>query len=294
MVDARSTLPSPPPLSRKRERGVFCRLHGGLRALRPLPRLSLLVLLMSLAAPSQALFGDEEARKAIVDLRDQVAQLQKDHAARIDELSQRMDRIDTILQAIQRGQLEAGGQFDQLHQELAKLRGLIEQVANDVATLQKRNRDLYSDLDARIKKLEPTSVTVEGKSVQVERDEQAAYESAMASFKANDFRTAVGALSAFLARYPQSPHASAAQFWLGSSYYAIKDYRSAIAAQQALIDHFPDSPRAADALLNIAASQIELNDKKSARATLSKIVTDFPDSDAAKLAKERLSSLGPK
>src|SRR6266404_5335435 len=149
MVDARSTLPSPPPLSRKRERGVFCRLHGGLRALRPLPRLSLLVLLMSLAAPSQALFGDEEARKAIVDLRDQVAQLQKDHAARIDELSQRMDRIDTILQAIQRGQLEAGG-------------------------------------------------------------------------------------------------------------------------------------------------QIELNDKKSARATLSKIVTDFPDSDAAKLAKERLSSLGPK
>ena len=66
---------------------------------------------------------------------------------------------------------------------------------NDVATLQKRNRDLYSDLDARIRKLEPSSVTVEGKSVQVDRDEQAAYESAMALFKANDFRTAVGGLS---------------------------------------------------------------------------------------------------
>jgi tol-pal system protein YbgF len=223
-----------------------------------------------------------------------VAQLQKEHAARIDELSQRIDRIDNVLQAIQRGQLESGGQFDQLHQELAKLRGMIEQVTNDVATLQKHDRDLYSDLDARIKKLEPTSVTIDGKSVQVDRDEQAAYDSAMALFKASDFRTAVGGLSGFLARYPQSAYAPAAQFWLGSSYYAIKDYRAAIAAQQTLVDRYPDSPKAPDALLNMAASQIELNDKKSARTTLNKVISDFPDSDAAKLAKERLSSLGPK
>jgi len=253
-----------------------------------------LPLLLGLAAPSHALFGDEEARKAIIDLRDHVAELDKQHAARIDELSKRLDQIDNTLQAIQRGQLEAGGQFDALHQELAKLRGLIEQVTNDVATLQKRNKDLYSDLDARIKRLEPSSVTVEGKSVQVERDEQAAYDAAMAQFKSNDFRSAVGGLSAFLARYPQSAYAPAAQFWLGSSYYAIKDYKSAIAAQQTLIDRYPDSPRASDALLNIAASQIELNDRKSARATLNKIIGDFPDTDAAKLAKERLASLGTK
>lgn len=253
-----------------------------------------LALLLGLAAPSFALFGDEEARKAIVDLRDEVAKLEKDHSARIDELSQRIDHIETLVQAIQRGQLEAGGQFDQLHQDLAKLRGMLEQVTNDLATLQKRNKDLYSDLDARIRKLEPTSVTVEGRSVQVDRDEQAAYDSAMTLFKANDFRTAAGALSAFLARYPQSAYAPPAQYWLGSSYYAIKDYRAAIAAQQALIDRFPDSPRAPDALLNIAASQIELNDKKSARATLNKVVSDFPDSDASKLAKERLASLGTK
>jgi tol-pal system protein YbgF len=276
------TPPSPlSPLPLARERGVA-------------RSLAVMAVLLSLAAPACALFGDEEARKAIVDLRDDVAKLQKEHSARIDELSQRIDRIDAMVQAIQRGQLEAGGRFDQLHQELAQLRGLIEQVTNDVATLQKRNRDLYSDLDARIKKLEPTSVTIDGKSVQIDRDEQAAYDSAMASFKVSDFRTAVGALSAFVARYPQSAYAPAAQFWLGSSYYAIKDYRAAIAAQQTLIDRFPDSARVPDALLNVAASQIELNDRKSARATLNKITTDFPDSDAAKLARERLASLGAK
>ena len=83
--------------------------------------LGLLVpLLLSLAAPSWALFGDEEARKAIVDLRDQVAQMQKDDNTRVDALSQRIDRIDNLLQAIQRGQLEAGGQFDQLQQEIGR------------------------------------------------------------------------------------------------------------------------------------------------------------------------------
>jgi tol-pal system protein YbgF len=250
------------------------------------------MLLATLAEPSFALFGDDEARKAILDLRDRVAQLEKDQSARTAELSQRVDRLDTALQAFQRGQLEVAGQFDALRQDIAKLRGTIEQVANDVATLQKRNRDLYTDLDARIKKLEPTAVTVEGRSVQVDREEQAAYETALAQFRASDFRTAVGSLSTFLARYPQSAYSPAAQFWLGSSYYAIKDYKSAIAAQQALIDHFPDSARTPDALLNIAASQIELNDKKSARLTLGRIVGDFPDSDAARLAKERMASLG--
>lgn len=250
----------------------------------------LLPLLMSAAAPSYALFGDDEARKAIVDLREHVTQLDKEHAARVDELSHRLDALENSVQAIQRGQLESGGQFDSLHQDLAKLRGLIEQLTNDVATLQKHERDLYTDLDTRIKRLEPSTVTVDGKQVQVERDEQAAYENAMAQFKASDFRSAASALGAFLARYPHSPYAPAAQFWLGSSYYAIKDYKAAIAAQQTLIDRYPDSARAADALLNIAASQIELNDRKSARSTLNKVVADFPESDAARLAKERLAS----
>jgi tol-pal system protein YbgF len=250
------------------------------------------------AAPSHALFGDDEARKAILDLRDRMSQIELDQGARNAAFSQRLDklesRMDTTVQAFERGQGETAAQLDALRQDVAKLRGLVEQVANDVATLQKRDKDLYADLDARLKKLEPTAVTIEGRSVQIEREEQAAYDSALAQFRASDFRNAVGGLTAFLARYPQSVYAPAAQFWLGSSYYAIKDYKSAIVAQQALLDHYPDSGRAPDALLNVAASQIELNDRKSARATLNRVVADYPDTDAARLAKDRLSSLGTK
>ena len=86
-------------------------------------------------------------------------------------------------------------------------------------------------------------------------------------------------------------YTAAAQYWLGTSYYAVKDFPAAIAAQQSLIEHFPDSPRVPEALLNIAASQMDSNDRKGAKATLTRITKDFPDSEQAKLAKDRLASL---
>ncbi len=98
-------------------------------------------------------------------------------------------------------------------------------------------------------------------------------------------------LDVFVGRYPLSVYAPAAQFWLGSSYYAVKDFPSAINAQKYLIEHFPDSARVPEALLNIAASEVELNDRKSARVTLTRIVKDYPNTEQARLAQERLATL---
>jgi tol-pal system protein YbgF len=266
-----------------------------MRMTRPMSIGLLCGFLAALGVPAHAaLFGDDEARRAILELRDKLTDLDQRNAAQVEDLGKRIDKLQGTLDASQHGSLETLGQMDALRQDLAKLRGQVEELTNDVATMQKRNRDLYTDLDQRLKKLEPTSVTVDGKTGQVDRDEQAAYDAALAPFRAGDFRTAINGLTAFLARYPQSVYAPAAQYWLGSSYYAIKDFHAAIAAQQTLVDRYPDSPRTPDALLNIAASQFELNDKKSARTTLNRIVSDFPDVEAAKLARDRLAALGSK
>ena len=79
-----------------------------------------------------------------------------------------------------------------------------------------------------------------------------------------------------------------AQYWIGSSHYALKEYKSAIAAQQILVDRYQDSSRAPDALLSIAESQLQLGDKRSANRTLGRLIKDYPDSEAAKLGRERL------
>jgi tol-pal system protein YbgF len=244
----------------------------------------------ALSAPAQALFGDDEARKAILELRAKVAEMENRLREKDAELATRIERLE----AANRAQLEFANTVDAQRKEIATLRGQVETLTNEVATLQKRNRDLYADLDGRLKAFEPIATTVDGRPATVDRAEQAAYDAALAQFRAGDFRGAAAGLQAFLAKWPKSAHAPAASYWLGNSLYGLKDYRGAIAAQQAVVDRYPDSPRAPDALLNIAASQVELKDTARARTALQKILADYPNTEAAKVADERLKALGRK
>jgi DNA repair exonuclease SbcCD ATPase subunit len=138
----------------------------------------LLPLIFMMLATSAQAFSDDDARKAILELRQRLSTVQSELGARLD--------------TAQRNQLEMANQNDSLRQEIARLRGQVESLTNEVATLQKRNRDLYTDLDARIKKFEPSSMTVDGRSATVERSEQAAYDAALAQFHGGDFRGAIG------------------------------------------------------------------------------------------------------
>lgn len=256
-----------------------------LRGARPVLASIFLVACCTVTSVQAQLFGDNEARKAILDLRTKVTELER-------QVNEHNSAITSRLEPTQRGQLELANQIEQLKTQLSQLRGQLDQLTNELATQQKRSRDLYTDLDARLKKLEPTSVTLDGQTVNVDRNEQSNYDSALALFRAGDFRAAVGALQSFIARYPASAYAALAQYWLGNSYYQLKDYKAAVTAQRVVVEKHPDSPRAPDALLNIAASQIELNDRNGARATLNRVIKDYPNSEAVTPARERLKSLG--
>ena len=248
-------------------------------------RVIVVLLALWLAVPAHAqIFSDSDARKAILELRAKLADQERALQQKDSELSARLDRLETA----QRNQLELANQTETLRAEIARLRGQVEALTNEVATLQKRNRDLYADLDARLKKMEPSNVTVDGRPVAVERPEQGAYEAALSQFRASDFKGALASFQQFVARFPQSPYVPVSHYWIGSSHYALKEYKSAIAAQQILVDRYSDSTRAPDALLSIAESQLQLSDKRSANRTLGRLIKDYPESDAAKVARERL------
>ncbi|MBC7793879.1 MAG: tetratricopeptide repeat protein, partial [Clostridia bacterium] len=188
--------------------------------------------MMSAASSVHAqLFSDSDARKAIIELRARLGDQERALQQKDAELTARLERLETA----QRNQLELANQTEVLRQEIARLRGQIEALTNEVATLQKRNRDLYGDLDARLKKMEPASVSVDGRAVAVDRSEQAAYEAALAQFRASDFKGALSSFQQFVARFPQSAYTPVAYYWIGSSHYALKEYKSSIAAQQILV-----------------------------------------------------------
>jgi tol-pal system protein YbgF len=228
---------------------------------------------------SAGMFDDDEARKAILDIRAKVDTMQRELNTRIDAKSDKSSTLDLV------------NQNEQLRQEIAKLRGQVEVLTNELANAQRRQKDFYVDLDNRMRKLEPQKVTVDGKEADVEPAEQKAYDAALVLFKTGDYKNAAASFLDFVRRYPNSGYAASAQYWLGNSYYAQRDYRNAITTQQMVVKNYPDSPKAADAMLNIASCYTELKDKAGAKKALEAVLAQYPNSTAAQTAKDRLASI---
>lgn len=243
-----------------------------------------LALVFALLAPARAaLFDDDEARRLIANLKAQVEAGQKS----VDE---RLARLDAAVQD-RRAIIDLAAQLDALKQDIARLRGQNETLVNQTENLERRQRDLYVDLDARLRKLEQAQVQLQEKLTAPEREaakEKETYEGALNQFRQNNFGAAIGAFQGFMSAYPASALLPSAQYWIGNAHYALRDYKSAIAAQQKVVATWPDNPKAADAMLNIASSQAEMNDARAARETLLQLVKKYPTSPAAEQAKQRL------
>ena len=218
-----------------------------------------------------ALFGDDEARRAILDVR-----------TKVDAMQQSKAESSAVL--------DLSNQNEQLRQEIARLNGQIEVLSNELSNAQQRQKDFYTDLDNRLRKLEPQSVSVDGQDAMVGQSEQRNYDDALTLFKSGDYKKAGAAFTDFVQRYPQSAYAPSAQYWIGNALYAQRDYRNAISAQQSLLKKYPENPKAADAMLNIASSYMELKDRSAAKKTLESLVAKYPSTPAAQTAKERLAN----
>lgn len=194
-------------------------------------------------------FTDDEARKAILELRQQ---------------------IRTMNEANQRARIQLSDQIETLGQEIVRLRGDLEQLGRPASAA------------GGARGVDPRSQ---------DPREQAAFDQSMESFRKAQYKETVQNLTAFLTLYPDSALAPTAQFYLGSSRYAMKDFKGAITTLQTMVQKYPTEPRAADALLMIASCQIELNNRPGAKVTLQRIVKDYKGTPAADTAAKRLPLL---
>jgi tol-pal system protein YbgF len=225
---------------------------------------------------SAGVFDDDEARRAILDLRAKVEALTKDINARLEAKAEKTSTLDLI------------AQHEQTMQEIARLRGQVEVLQNEIEVAGKRQKDLYADIDKRLRALEPRQVEIDGQTASVDQAEQNAYDAAMQQFKEGNYEAATTSLQAFAKRYPGSAYAANVQYWLGSAYYLQRDCKAAITAQQAFVKNYPDNPKAPDALLTVASCQTELKAVNNAKKTLNELIKNYPNTSAARTAKERL------
>lgn len=238
------------------------------------------------------LFSDDEAHQKITLLQQ-----------RIQGMEERVAQMENTART--QG-MELLSQLDAFKSELAALRGQAEVHAHDIQTVQKRQRDLYVDLDSRVRKLEQPVAPAADASGQADAakpvssgqtpvgavvaDESQAYDAALGLFKAGNYQGAIDGFKSFVGTHPDSQLAPSAYYWIGNSHFNLRDYKNAIANQQKLVSQYPTSPKVPDALLNIASSQQGLGDASAAKKTLKNIVDKYPLSNAAELAKKRLAS----
>lgn len=243
------------------------------------------------AVSHAGLFDDDEARKAILDLRQRNDTLRQSNEDTNQRLSAELKRISEDNVQLRRSLLDFQNQIEILKQDQAKLRGQSEQMLQDVSDVQRRQKDLAGGLDERLRKVEPVKVTVDSRDFVVEPTEKKDYEAALAVFRKGDFAASQVAFFEVIKRYPQSGYIPSALFWLANAQYATREYKEAVTNFRSLVAQFPDHLRSPEAMLSIANCQAELKDTRAVRKTLDELVKNYPRSEAAVAGKERLARL---
>ena len=243
-------------------------------------------------AAAQGLFDDNEARRRIELLRAEVSENQRQVAEQLKKLEAALAGASDRSALIQ-----LATQVETLSNEMARMRGQLEVLGNQAETADRRSKDLYLDIDTRLRKLEQTreqASSPDKPAAQVEAEasqgETRAYQAALDQFKLGNYALAVSAMQGFLVTYPNSKLAPNAQYWVGMAHSGQRDYKAAIAAQRKLLAAWPDSEKASDAMLSIASSQETMGDRKSAQKTLEDVIAKYPKSSAAASAKQRLNA----
>src|SRR3954470_11626070 len=236
------------------------------------------------SAAAQGLFDDNEARRRVEVLRQEMAANQREVAEQLKKLN------EVVAGASDRSALlQLSSQVDTLSNELARMRGQLELLANQGDTAERRQKDLYLDIDTRLRKLEQAREQAasqpEKPAASAEQEaspaETRAYQAALDQFKLGNYALAVSAMQGFLVTYPSSKLAPNAQYWVGMAHSGQRNYKEAIAAQRKLLAAWPDAEKAPDAMLSIAAAQETMGDRKNAQRTLEELLAKFPKSSAA-------------
>ncbi len=256
------------------------------------------LLFMALSSSAHAaLFEDDEARRAILDLRQRVETmrmsletLRAENQVLIKKGSEVTDKNQDDLQVLRRSMLDLQNQIESLRADLAKSQGANESLLKSLSEWQREQKDKIQAQDDRLRKLEPTKVTMDGREFLAEPAEKRDHDQALEVFRKGEYGQALTLLADFVRRYPQSGYKATALFWLGNAQYAVKEYKDAMVSFRSLVAMGPH-PRVPESLLALANCHIELKDVRSARKVLEDLIKAHPESEAATAAKERLLRL---
>ncbi|WP_417778240.1 tol-pal system protein YbgF [Stutzerimonas xanthomarina] len=207
-------------------------------------------------------------------------------------------------------------QLQQMQEEIAQLRGMLEVQQNEIQRLKQEGLERYQDLDRRLSNASSGGSTSQNSStagasgaVQAPtgastapapapaassqsadpEKEKLYYDAAFDLIKAKDFDKASQAFAAFLRKYPNSPYAGNAQYWLGEVNLVKGDMQGAGQAFAKVSQAYPQHNKVPDSLYKLADVELRLGNRDKANGILRQVIADYPNSSAAQLAQRQLN-----
>ena len=227
-----------------------------------------------------AMFDDDEARKRIEQTNQRLAQVQK-------QLEDRLAALEAQLKS--QGLVELFTQVEQLKSDMARLRGQIEVLNHEQEQSQKRQRDLYIDLDSRLRRIEggpgatvapvlpsaggvaPVSPATPSPAPVSGTASPPAAPAAVTPSVSGTIPGRAGAPGPDLTNEQKSYDAALDQFKGGK-------YAASIAGFASFVKSYPKSPLAPSAQYWIGNAQFAQKDYRAAIASQRQLIAAYPDS----------------
>ena len=241
-------------------------------------------------------------------------------------IEQRLERLERILRNQSLADIVL--QLQQLQQEVQQLRGEVELQNHTIDALNKRQRDLYLDIDSRLSGLrpmptppasqsEPVSAAVEPEDAPVDaagapesaeteppaaemntvvtppdpKQEAVAYQTAFNLLKQGRYKESIESFRDFLSQFRGGVYEDNAQYWLGEASYVNRDFDTALVEFNKVVENYPASSKVPGALLKSGYIHYEKGEWGQARDLFNRLTREFSGSTEARLAVKRLQRM---
>jgi tol-pal system protein YbgF len=254
----------------------------------------------------------ERMRANLEGLQTEFEVVKKSHAAEKAQLQQRLKEaderiaelrklIDDFQQATGRSAADIGVDIENIKSQIMELRGQLElmQHALDLATKQVATATGSSsspttDQKHKVEIVKTTTNTDPLAGIQRPEKQDEFYKLAANMLEAKQSQAARMLFDEFNKKWPTSPYAGNALYWIGESYYIEKNYRDAAISFQQVREKYPKGTKAADALLRLGYCFAAMEMYSEALPFLKEFVQTYPKNPNVSKVKEKIGDVEKK
>lgn len=237
--------------------------------------------------------------------------VKKAHAAEKAQLQQRLKEadehivelrrlIDDFQQATGRSAADIGVDIEKIKSQIMELRGQIELMQHtiDMATKQPSgaasSSSQQTDSRPKVEIVKTTNNTDPLAGIKRPEKQDEFYKLAAGMLEAKQSQAARMLFDEFIKKWPTSPYAGNALYWIGESYYIEKDYRDAAMSFQQVREKYPKGNKAADALLRLGYCFAAMEMYSEALPFLKDFVQTYPKNPSVAKVKEKIEEVEKK